>query len=121
LEDLSQNIYNTLLENNYLDKIQGIGIGAPAANSSLGIIENSSNLPWKGIVPIIDTFKRHFPHTKIILENDARAAAWGEKIYGGAQHLNNYAYITLGTGIGCGIILDNKILIGDNQFAGEIG
>lgn len=120
LEDLSQRLYQELENLNFLDKIKGIGIGAPAANSSKGIIENSSNLPWKGIVPIIELFQKNFS-IPIHIENDARAAAWGEKIYGDAKSLENYAFITLGTGVGCGIILNNQILIGENQFAGEVG
>lgn len=120
LEELSKKLYNELQQTNFLDKIKGIGIGAPAANSSKGIIENSSNLPWKGIVPIIELFKKDFS-IPIHIENDARAAAWGEKIYGDAKSLENYAFITLGTGVGCGIILNNQLLIGENQFAGEVG
>lgn len=120
LEDLSQRLYQELDNLNFLDKIKGIGIGAPAANSSKGIIENSSNLPWKGIVPIIELFQKNFS-IPIHIENDARAAAWGEKIYGDAKSLENYAFITLGTGVGCGIILNNQLLIGENQFAGEVG
>jgi len=113
-------IKKTLDDLGILQFIKGIGIGTPAADAELGIINNSSNLPWKGIVPIVELFAQHFT-TPIFIDNDARAAAWGEKVYGAAQAITDYAYVTLGTGVGCGIVLNNKILIGAHKYAGEIG
>lgn len=120
INDLADKIYSTVYSD--FDKINlaGIGIGAPAADPATGCIVDASNLPWKGIVPIVDIFSKKF-NTDVRLENDARAAAWGEKIYGLAKNMNNFAFITLGTGVGCGLVINNKLYSGENKYAGEIG
>ena len=102
-------------------KIVGIGIGAPSANHYAGTIDNASNLSWKGIVPIINIFRRHFPSIIITLTNDANGAAMGELIYGGAKGMSDFITITLGTGVGSGIISGGKLLYGQDSFAGELG
>lgn len=102
-------------------ELVGVGIGAPAANYYNGTIDNASNLPWKGIVPIVDIFRRHFPNILVTLTNDANGAAMGEMIYGGAKGLNDFITITLGTGVGSGIVSGGKILYGQDSFAGELG
>lgn len=102
-------------------EIVGIGIGAPAANYYNGTIDNASNLAWKGIVPIVDIFRRHFPNIIITLSNDANGAAMGEMIYGGARGLNDFIFITLGTGVGSGIVSGGRLIYGQDSFAGEVG
>lgn len=104
-----------------LAELIGIGIGAPAANYYNGTIDNASNLSWKGIVPIVDIFRRYFPDITVTITNDAKGAAMGEMIYGGAKGLTDFMVITLGTGVGSGIVSGGKILYGQESFAGELG
>ncbi len=100
--------------------LEGIGIGAPKGNYYKGTIEFASNLKWKGIVPLVDLFKKYFS-IPIILTNDANAAAIGEMIYGNAKSLRDFIVITLGTGLGSGIVSNGKLIYGHDGFAGEIG
>jgi len=101
-------------------KIVGIGIGAPNGNYHKGTIEQATNLKWKGIIPFTDMMKEHYD-LPIKLTNDANAAALGEKIYGGAKNLNNFVMITLGTGLGSGIVVNGDLVYGHDGFAGEQG
>lgn len=114
------NIGNKLKETTLFELV-GIGIGAPAANLCNGTIDNVANLPWKGIVPIVAIFRRHFPNIPITLTNDAKGAAMGELIYGGARGLSDLIFITLGTGVGSAIVSDGHLIYGQEGFAGEIG
>jgi glucokinase len=100
--------------------IAGIGIGAPMGNINKGTIEYPANLPWKGIVPLVEIFKKH-TDKKVILTNDANAAAVGEMVYGGARGMKNFVVITLGTGLGSGFVIDGKLVCGNDGFAGELG
>lgn len=98
----------------------GIGMGAPNANYYQGTIEYAANLKWKGIIPMAEILEEKFKiHAK--LTNDANAAAVGEMQYGVAKGMKNFITITLGTGVGSGIIIDGKIVLGHNGFAGELG
>jgi len=101
-------------------KIMGFGIGAPAGNINRGTIEYAAGLPWKGVIPVTEIFNKHIK-ARIIVTNDANAAAVGEMIYGGAKGMNDFVVITLGTGLGSGIVADGKLIYGHNGFAGEIG
>jgi len=101
-------------------KIKGIGIGAPNGNYRTGNIENAVNLNWKGIINITKKFKAITGY-KTFLTNDANAAAIGEKLFGDAKKLNDFIVITLGTGLGCGIYCNGKLLYGSTGFAGELG
>ena len=101
-------------------EIIGFGIGAPMGNINKGTIEYSANLPWKGIIPLADIFKRH-TSLPVFVTNDANAAAVGEMIYGGAKNMKNFVVITLGTGLGSGFVVDGKLLYGHDGFAGELG
>ena len=97
----------------------GIGMGAPNANYYQGTIEYAANLKWKGIIPMADIMEEKFKiQTK--LTNDANAAAVGEMQYGIAKGMKNFITITLGTGVGSGVIIDGKIVLGYNGFAGEL-
>ena len=98
----------------------GIGIGAPMGNINKGTIELAAGLPWKGIVPLSGIFRKH-TSMPVIVTNDANAAAVGEMIYGGASNMRNFVVITLGTGLGSGIVVDGKLVYGHDGFAGELG
>jgi len=102
-------------------ELQGIGVGAPNGNYYKGTIEHAPNLIWKGIIPFVDHFKKFVKAYPVTLTNDANAAAIGEKKYGGGKKMQNFVSITLGTGLGGGIILDGHLLYGNDGFAGEIG
>lgn len=102
------------------DKIKGIGVGAPNGNFYTGNIEFAPNLPWKGVVPFAKLMTEKFG-IPTALTNDANAAAVGEMTYGGARGMKNFIMITLGTGVGSGIIIDGKVVYGHDGFAGELG
>ena len=103
-----------------ISHILGIGMGAPNANYYTGNIEYAPNLKWKGIIPLASLMERKFGlETK--LTNDANAAAVGEMIYGCAKNMRDFITITLGTGVGSGIVIDGKIVLGHDGFAGELG
>lgn len=100
--------------------VKGIGIGAPNANYFSGNIEDAPNLNWKGVVPIVKKFKKHY-NLPTYLTNDANAAAIGEKIYGAAKDFDDFIVITLGTGLGSGFYANGSLIYGFNGFAGELG
>lgn len=100
----------------------GLGIGAPNGNYYRGTIEFAPNLPWKGVViPLASLFSNALEGMKVVVTNDANAAAMGEKAYGAAKDMNHFIMITLGTGVGSGIVVDGKVLYGKDGFAGELG
>jgi glucokinase len=101
-------------------KLIGIGIGAPDANYHRGTIEHAPNLAWKGIVPLADLIKSKIK-VSVIVTNDANAAAMGEMIFGGAKNMKDFIVLTLGTGLGSGIVIDGKMVYGHTGFAGELG
>ena len=104
-----------------MENIKAMGIGAPSANYYRGTIENAANLVWgKGIVPLAKLFEDKLG-VPVALTNDANAAALGEKWYGVAQGMNNFVEITLGTGVGSGIVVNGQLLYGCDGFAGELG
>ena len=105
-----------------IEKIKAMGIGAPNGNYYNGTIEFAPNLPWAhdGIVPLAKMFgdKLGVP---VALTNDANAAAIGEMVYGVARGMKNFIVITLGTGVGSGIVVNGQLLYGHDGFAGELG
>lgn len=101
-------------------EIKGIGLGAPNGNFYSGTIEYAPNLAWKGIVPFIELFKKHY-NLPMFLTNDANAAAIGEMVYGGAKEMKNFIIITLGTGLGSGLVVNGELVYGHDGFAGELG
>jgi len=119
-----QDLYNELIK--LIDavggseKIKGIGVGAPNGNFYTGNIEFAPNLPWKGVVEFAKLMTEKFG-IPTALTNDANAAAVGEMTYGGARGMKNFIMITLGTGVGSGIIIDGKVVYGHDGFAGELG
>ncbi len=113
---------NTVKKINSDIEIEGIGIGAPNANFYTGTIEHAVNLPFVGVIHFAELLKKHFPDCSIVkLTNDANAAALGELIYGGGQTMKNFVLMTLGTGVGSGIIVNGDLVYGHDGFAGEIG
>lgn len=103
------------------ENVSGLGIGAPNGNYYRGSIEYAPNLPWKGIViPLAKVFEERIG-VPVTVTNDANAAALGEMTYGVAKGIKHFIMITLGTGVGSGIIVDGKLLYGHEGFAGEIG
>ncbi len=120
IEALTQTIRESL--NSVTDSyvLKGIGIGAPNGNYYSGSIEFAPNLNWKGKIPLAEMLNKNF-HVPILLTNDANAAAMGEMIYGAAKKVKNFIMITLGTGLGSGIVVDGKLVYGHDGFAGEVG
>lgn len=102
------------------DRIQGIGIGAPNANHYTGNIENAANLRWRGSLPLCELISEKFG-IPAACTNDANAAAIGEMTYGAARGMKNFIMITLGTGVGSGIVANGQVLYGNDGFAGELG
>jgi glucokinase len=102
------------------DNIKGIGIGAPNGNFYKGTIEHAPNLNWKGIIPFADLITKKFD-LPASLTNDANAAAVGEMMYGAAIGMKDFIMITLGTGVGSGIVVNGQLLYGHDGFAGELG
>ncbi len=117
---VSEHIKKALLpfKNEY--KLNGIGIGAPNGNYFKGTIEFAPNLKWKGIVPLAQFFEERLG-VRTLLTNDANAAALGEMIFGGAKGMKDFLFITLGTGLGSGIVSNGEMIYGHDSFAGEIG
>jgi len=103
-------------------EVAGIGIGAPNGNYYSGTIENAANLPFVGVVHLAALIQENFPALKQVkLTNDANAAALGELIYGGGIGMKNFVMITLGTGLGSGLIVNGDLVYGADGFAGECG
>ncbi len=100
--------------------IRAIGIGAPNGNYYRGTIEFAPNMSWKGIIPLAEYFKMAFG-VPCFLTNDANAAAIGEMMYGNAKNVNDFIIITLGTGLGSGIVANGRLVYGHDGFAGELG
>lgn len=103
-----------------IERIKGIGVGAPNANFYTGNIEDAANLPWKGIIPFAKILSDKFG-VPVALTNDANAAAIGEMTYGAARGMKDFIMITLGTGVGSGIVANGRLIYGHDGFAGELG
>jgi glucokinase len=100
--------------------IKGIGIGAPNGNYYTGTIEYAPNLQWRGIIPLAKMMTEKFD-LPCSLTNDAKAAALGEMMYGAARGMKDFIMITLGTGVGSGIVANGQLIYGHDGFAGELG
>ncbi len=109
-----------LMQENGVNAIEGIGIAAPVGNYYSGCIENASNLNFKGVVNLKALFKA-YTDVPVVVSNDANAAAFGELVYGGARGMKNFVMFTLGTGVGSGIVIDGKLVLGKTGGAGELG
>jgi glucokinase len=124
IEDYINALYDTLmpiLDGNTKDgKVKGIGVGAPNGNYYTGTIEYAPNLHWKGIIPVTKLITEKFG-LPCSLTNDANAAAVGEMNYGAARGMRDFIMITLGTGVGSGIVANGQLILGHDGFAGELG
>lgn len=104
-----------------MEKIRAMGIGAPCGNYYKGTIEHAANLVWaKGIVPLANMFVNELG-IPVVVTNDAKAAAMGEMKYGVAVGMTNFVELTLGTGVGSGIVANGQLIYGFDGFAGELG
>ena len=103
------------------DKIKGVGVGAPNGNFFNGCIEFAPNLPWKGKIPLAQLISEQIDGIPVALTNDANAAAIGEMTYGAARGMKDFIVITLGTGVGSGIVIGGNLVYGHDGFAGELG
>lgn len=102
------------------ENIKGIGVGAPNGNVHTGTIEYAPNLPWRGVVPLAQMISDRFG-LPCWLTNDANAAAVGEMLYGAARGMKDFIVLTLGTGVGSGIVAGGQLVYGHDGFAGELG
>ena len=103
-----------------IENIKGVGVGAPNANFFSGCIEFAPNLPWKGVIPLAQMISDRL-NIPVSLTNDANAAAIGEMTYGAARGMKDFIVITLGTGVGSGIVINGQLVYGHDGFAGELG
>lgn len=120
IDALQKGISKLIDENGGVDKVRGIGVGAPNANYYTGNIEHAANLPWKGIVPFAKLLSEKIG-VPVALTNDANAAAIGEMTYGVARGMKDFIMITLGTGVGSGVVAGGQLVYGHDGFAGELG
>ncbi|NDF97889.1 MAG: ROK family protein [Chitinophagia bacterium] len=120
IEELYQHLSPMIEQSGGTNSFVGIGIGAPNGNYYTGNIEHAANLKWKGIVPLAAMIQERFG-MNVKLTNDANAAAAGEQQYGCAKGMRDFITITLGTGVGSGIFINGKIVLGHDGFAGELG
>lgn len=132
IERIAQDI-GSLLKNHPDKELSGIGIGAPCGNYFRGAAENPVNIAWyereKGgaqgkrleLIPFVEIMKRHYPAAMVVVDNDANAAAIGEMIYGGAKGMKDFILITVGTGLGSGVIAGGQMVYGYEGTAGELG
>ncbi|MGA9212120.1 ROK family protein [Kaistella sp.] len=124
VEDFIATLYDRVspLIMKYCDgkQFEGIGVGAPNANYYTGTIEQAPNLHWKGIVPFAKLITEKFG-VPCKMTNDANAAALGEMMFGAARGMKDFIMMTLGTGVGSGIISNGQLIYGHDGFAGELG
>lgn len=120
IEELYQGVTHLMAANDAIDKVGGIGIGAPNANYYTGTIEKLVNIPWPTPLPLAQMVSEKFG-IPVAITNDANAAAIGEMTYGAARGMKNFIMITLGTGVGSGIVINGQLVYGHDGFAGELG
>lgn len=122
-QDLADAILEVIKEAGVEGQIRGVGVGAPNGNHYRGTVEYAGNLEWAHTcsVPFAKVLSEKLGGIPVDLTNDANAAAVGEMTYGIAKGLKNFIMITLGTGVGSGIIINGELLYGSDGFAGELG
>lgn len=120
LEELYTEATRLIKANDAEDKIHGIGIGAPNTNYYTGLIEKAANIPWETPIPLAQMVSEKFG-IPCAVTNDANAAAIGEMTYGAARGLKDFIMITLGTGVGSGVVVNGQVVYGHDGFAGELG
>src|SRR6201995_3706231 len=120
IDELHANLMPMIEKAGGIGRMKGIGLGAPNGNYYTGTIEYAPNLPWKGIIPLAKMMEDKF-RLPTTLTNDANAAAIGEMTYGAAKGMRDFIMITLGTGVGSGIVANGQLIYGHDGFAGELG
>lgn len=120
IDELHRNLLILIEKAGGSGRMRGIGVGAPNGNFYSGTVEYAPNLPWKGVLPLAKMIQNKF-QLPSILTNDANAAAIGEMMYGAAKGMKDFIMITLGTGVGSGIVANGKLIYGHDGFAGELG
>ena len=120
LDALQQNIDSLISKLDFEYELVGMGVGAPNANHHRGTIEHAANLNWHGIVPFVEEVQKRY-NMPVYMTNDASAAAIGEMVFGEAQGMKDFMVITLGTGLGSGIVCNGKMVYGYDSQAGELG
>ncbi len=118
ISEVSKRILDTAAKRKL--RLIGAGIGAPNGNFHYGTIEFAPNLNWKDVVPVARFFNEKL-NCRAVLTNDANAAAIGEMIFGAAGGMKDFLFITLGTGVGSGIVVNGEVVYGHDGFAGEVG
>ncbi len=120
VDAVCKSLFPLIAEQGGSERIKGIGIGAPNGNFYSGTIEYAPNLPWKGVISLASMFEERLS-IPTALTNDANAAAIGEMTYGIARGMKDFIMITLGTGVGSGIVINGQLVYGHDGFAGELG
>ncbi|MBD5251597.1 MAG: ROK family protein [Bacteroides sp.] len=120
IDELYTSVTRLLEAHDAVGKVSGIGIGAPNANYYTGTIEKLVNIPWPTPLPLAQMVSEKFG-IPVAITNDANAAAIGEMTYGAARGMKNFIMITLGTGVGSGIVINGQVVYGNDGFAGELG
>jgi len=120
IDELHKKVMELIEKAGGIGRMKGVGVGAPNGNYYTGTVEYAPNLPWRGIIPLAKLLQDKFK-LPVILTNDANAAAEGEMIYGAAKGMKDFIMITLGTGVGSGIVANGKLIYGHDGFAGELG
>lgn len=120
IDELYDNLHPMIERAGGAGRIKGVGVGAPNGNYYTGTVEYAPNLPWRGIIPLAKLIEGKFK-LPVALTNDANAAAIGEMMYGAAKGMKDFIMITLGTGVGSGIVANGHLIYGHDGFAGELG
>ncbi|MEO8413496.1 MAG: ROK family protein [Ginsengibacter sp.] len=120
IDELYEKLQPAIKEMGGDELIKGIGVGAPNGNYYTGNIEYAPNLHWKGVIPLAKLISTKFKKP-CTLTNDANAAALGEMMYGAGRGMRDFIMITLGTGVGSGIVANGQLIYGHDGFAGELG
>lgn len=123
IDDVAEALDKIINESGTAGKIRGIGVGAPNGNYYTGTIENAANIAWGSnrTINFSELLSVRTGGMKVALTNDANAAAVGEMTYGAARGMKNFIMITLGTGVGSGIVINGEVVYGHDGFAGELG
>lgn len=117
---LSEKLVTFMLENDAIDKVRSVGISAPSGNFKTGCMENSPNMPWKGVIPLAAMLRDRLG-LAVAVANDGHVIALGEQQYGSAHGLSDFAIVTIGHGLGCSVFSNKMPHLGSNGFAGEFG
>lgn len=120
IDELHEAMQPAIKEMGGIELMKGIGVGAPNGNYYKGTIEYAPNLRWQGVIPLASLISDRF-NLPCSLTNDANAAAVGEMMYGAARGMRDFIMITLGTGVGSGIVANGQLILGHDGFAGELG